>query len=74
MGRGEVAKTGREKILDWLYGEIRRAKTSDLHRAAAFLEWAYHVRKGSRQQRTSARAAQSNAWRKKVDDPGRWDV
>jgi hypothetical protein len=72
--RSQVALTGREKVLRWLQAEIRRAKTSDLHRAAAFLEWAYQIRKGSRQQRTGARVAQSNAWRRKVDEPGHWGL
>lgn len=54
--------------------EIRLAKTSDLHRMAAFLEFARRVRKGSRQQRTGARLAQSNSWRKDVDEDVRWRV
>lgn len=54
--------------------EIRAAKTSDLQRAAAFLEWARGIRKGSRQQRSSARVAQSNSWRKGVDEDVRWRV
>lgn len=74
MGRGQVAQTGREIVLRWLYAEIRKAKTSDLQRAAAFLQWAYDIRKGSRKQRTGARVAQANAWRKHTDEPGRWDV
>lgn len=74
MGRGQVAQTGRDIVLRWLHAEIRRAKTSDLQRAAAFLEWAYGIRKGSRKQRTGARVAQANAWRKHVDNAGRWEV
>lgn len=54
--------------------EIRAAKTADLHRAAAFLEWARGIRKGCTKQRSSARAAQSNAWQKGVDDDVRWRV
>ena len=54
--------------------EVRQAKTADLHRAAAFLEWARGIRKGCSRQRNGARAAQSNAWRKKVDDDVRWGV
>ena len=52
--------------------EIRAAKTADLQRAAAFLEWARDVRKGCSKQRSGARVAQSNAWRKQVDDDVRW--
>ncbi len=54
--------------------EIRAAKTSDLHRMAAFLEFARRVRKGSKQQRSSARLAQSNSWRRDVDEDVRWRV
>lgn len=54
--------------------EIRYAKTSDLHRAAAFLEWARDIRKGCTKQRSSARVAQSNAWRKGLDEDMRWRV
>ncbi len=68
------SRTGREIVMEWLMKEIRYAKTSDLHRAAAFLEWARDVRKGCTKQRSSARVAQSNAWRKEVDDDVRWRV
>lgn len=51
---------------------IRTATTADLQRAAQFLEFAYQVRKGCNKQRAGARAAQANAWRKKVDDDIRW--
>jgi hypothetical protein len=54
--------------------EVRQAKTADLHRMAAFLEWARQIRGGSRQKRNGARFAQSNSWRKKVDDDVRWGV
>jgi hypothetical protein len=57
-----------------LMREVRQAKTADLHRAAAFLEWARGIRKGCSRQRSGARTAQSNAWRKKVDDDVRWGV
>lgn len=67
-----MAKTGREITLERLYAAIRQAKTADLHRAADFLEWAFQVRKGCRQQRTGARNAQANAWRKQVDTDVRW--
>ena len=65
-------KTGRELVLDWLNREIRAARTADLQRAAAFLEWARAIRKGCSKQRGGARVAQANAWRKKVDDDLRW--
>lgn len=68
------SRTGREIVMEWLMREIRAAKTSDLQRAAAFLEWARGIRKGSRQQRSSARVAQSNSWRKGVDEDVRWRV
>jgi hypothetical protein len=67
-------KTGRELVLDWLNREIRAARTADLQRAAAFLEWARAIRKGCSKQRGGARVAQSNAWRKNVDDDVRWHV
>lgn len=67
-----MGKTGREIELERLYAAIRRAKTADLHRAAAFLEWAYEVRRGCRVQRNAARKAQATAWQKKVDDPIGW--
>jgi hypothetical protein len=69
-----LPRTGRELVMEWLMREIRMAKTSDLHRMAAFLEWARQIRKGSRQQRNTARFAQSNSWRKKVDEDVRWRV
>lgn len=68
------ARTGRELVMAWLMREVRQAKTADLHRMAAFLEFARQVRGGSRQKRTGARLAQSNSWRKKVDDDVRWGV
>ena len=65
-------KTGRELVLDWLNREIRAARTADLQRATAFLEWARAIRKGCSKQRGGARVAQANAWRKKVDEDVRW--
>ena len=67
-----LARTGRELVLEWLQREVRLAKTADLQRAAAFLEWARQVRKGCAKQRGGARVAQSNAWRKRVDKDVRW--
>ena len=66
------ARTGRELVTEWLMREIRMAKTADLQRAAAFLEWARGIRKGCAKQRGGARVAQSNAWRKRVDEDVRW--
>jgi len=66
------ARTGRELVLEWLNREIRAAKTADLQRAAAFLQWARDVRKGCAKQRDGARVAQANAWRKRVDEDVRW--
>jgi len=67
-----MSRTGREMMLEWLYKEIRLAKTADLQRAAAFLEWARGIRKGCSKQRGGARVAQANAWRKRVDGDLRW--
>ena len=67
-----MSRTGREMMLEWLYKEIRLAKTADLQRAAAFLQWARGIRKGCSKQRGGARVAQANAWRKRVDGDVRW--
>lgn len=67
------ARTGRQIILDWLYEEIRQAKTADLQRAAGFLAWARELRKGCTTARRSSRKAQLSTWRKKVDKDVRWD-
>ena len=67
-----MSRTGREMMLEWLYKEIRLAKTADLQRAAAFLHWARGSRKGCSKQRGGARVAQANAWRKNVDGDVRW--
>ena len=67
-----MSRTGREMMLEWLYKEIRLAKTADLQRAAAFLQWARGIRKGCSKQRGGARVAQANAWRKGVDQDIRW--
>ena len=67
-----MSRTGREIMLEWLYKEIRLAKTADLQRAAAFLQWARGIRKGCSKQRGGARMAQANAWRKGEDRDVRW--
>lgn len=67
-----MSRTGREIVLEWLHKEIRMARTADLQRAAAFLEWARDIRKGCSRQRGGARVSQSNAWRKRVDKDLRW--
>ena len=64
--------TGRQLILKWLQDEVRQASLADLQRAAAFLEFARQVRKGSAAQRSANRRLQSSAWRKYADDPARW--
>jgi hypothetical protein len=66
------ARTGRQIILDWLYEEMRQAKTADLHRMAGFLAWAREIRKGCDRNRRTSRKAQLGAWRKKVDQDVRW--
>ena len=48
------------------------SKISDLHRAVLFLQRAREVRAGCRQQRTSSRAEQAVAWKKKTDPPATW--
>jgi hypothetical protein len=67
-----MSRTGRQIVLEWLYREIHAARTADLQRAAAFLEWARGIRKGCSKQRGGARVAQANAWRKRVDGDLRW--
>ena len=67
-----MSRTGRQIVLEWLNKEIRMARTADLQRAAAFLEWARGIRKGCSKQRGGARVAQANAWRKGVDRDVRW--
>ena len=67
-----MSRTGRELVLAWLYKEIKAARTADLQRAAAFLQWAKEVRKGCSKQRGGARVAQANAWRRNVDGDVRW--
>lgn len=65
-------RSGREIIMAWLQDEIRRASLADLQRAAAFLEFAREVRSGCAKQRASSRRAQSNGWRRHVDQALRW--
>jgi len=66
------ARTGRQIVLDWLYEEIRQAKTADLQRMAGFLAWAREIRNGCDRNRRTSRKAQLGAWRKKVDPDVRW--
>jgi hypothetical protein len=65
-------RTGRQIVLDWLYAEIRQARTADLQRMAGFLAWAREIRKGCTATRRTSRKAQLGAWRKKVDEDVRW--
>jgi hypothetical protein len=67
-----LVRTGREIMVAWLQDEMRQASVADLQRAAEFLEFARMVRKGCAKQRSGARRAQSNAWRKFVDPAMRW--
>ena len=67
-----MSRTGREMMLEWLYKEIRLAKTAAFERAAAFLSWRRGIGKGCSTQRGGARVAQANAWRKGVDRDVRW--
>lgn len=59
-------------MMQRLIDEAKQSKIADIHRAVLFLERAREVRSGCREQRTSARAAQGTAWKKKVDQPARW--
>lgn len=68
----KVSRTGREIVLERLHAAMRRATTADLQRAAMFLEWAWDVRRGCSRQRSGARKAQGEAWKKKVDEDVRW--
>jgi len=67
-----INRTGRQIVMERLQLAIRSATTADLQRAAQFLEFAQEVRSGCTKQRTGARKAQANAWRKRVDDDIRW--
>ena len=55
-----------------LIEEAGTSKISDIHRAVLFLQRAREVRAGCRQQRTSSRAEQAVAWKKKTDSPATW--
>jgi len=65
-------RTGRQIIMARLQQAVAKSTTADLQRAAQLLEFAYDVRKGCSKQRAGARKAQSQAWKKHVDDDLRW--
>jgi len=65
-------RTGRQIIMARLQQAVAKSTTADLQRAAQLLEFAYDVRKGCSKQRAGARKAQSQAWKKNVDDDLRW--
>jgi len=67
-----LPKSGRQMMLDRLYLAVRSATTADVQRAAMLLEGAKKIRAGSSRQRSSARSAQTTAWKKKVDDSISW--
>ena len=67
------ARTGRQIVLDWLYAEIRQARTADLQRMAGFLQWARKIRSGCTDKRSSSRRKQLSGWRRKVDPDVRWE-
>ena len=67
-----LPKSGRQLMLDRLYAAVRSATTADIQRAAMLLEGAKKIRAGSSRQRSSARSAQANSWKKKVDDSISW--
>jgi hypothetical protein len=64
--------TGRQIMVRYLQAEIVQATTADLQRAADFLAWAREVRSGCSQQRSSAKKAQRDAWRRHVDPSVLW--
>ena len=65
-------KSARLLIMERLNSEIVKAQTSDLQRAADFLEGARKVRAGSKKQRRLSREAHREAYLKKVDRPFSW--
>ena len=67
-----LPKSGRQLMLDRLYEAVRSAATADIQRAAMLLEGAKKIRTGSSRQRSSARSAHANSWKKKVDDSISW--
>jgi hypothetical protein len=64
--------TGRQIMVRYLQAEMVQATTADLQRAADFLAWAREVRSGCARQRSSAKRAQREAWRKYVDPSVLW--
>ena len=64
--------TPRQDLMAQLIAEAKNSKLSDVMRAVIFLQRARDVRKGCRVQRNAAKAAQSTAWEKKVDQPATW--
>jgi len=67
-----MPRTGRQIVMERLNGAIQNATTGDLQRAAMFLEGARKIRAGCTDQRTQARRAQANSWKKTVDSPATW--
>tara|TARA_R100001443_G_scaffold16200_1_gene26134 strand:- start:1185 stop:1394 length:210 start_codon:yes stop_codon:yes gene_type:complete len=65
-------KSARLIIMERLNSEIIKAQTSDLQRAADFLEGARKVRAGSKKQRRLSREAHKEAYYRKVDNPLSW--
>jgi hypothetical protein len=65
-------KSARLIVMERLNKEIIKAQTSDLHRAADFLEGAREVRAGSKKQRRLSREAHRESYLRKVDRPLSW--
>lgn len=53
-----AALTGRQVAMVRLTRAIAKSSAADLMRAADFLDWAYEVRRGCREQRRQARQRQ----------------
>ena len=67
-----MEKSARQKVMEYLNDEIRKAMTADLHRAADFLHKAREVRSGSKKQRRISRENQKAAVLRRVDRPITW--
>tara|TARA_R100000458_G_C8045014_1_gene94690 strand:- start:40 stop:249 length:210 start_codon:yes stop_codon:yes gene_type:complete len=65
-------KSARLIVMERLNKEIIKAQTSDLQRAADFLEGAREVRAGSKKQRRLSREAHRESYLRKVDRPISW--
>ncbi len=70
-----ASQTGRALAMEKLLEACKSSWTSDIYRAALFLERAEEVRSGCRQQRTQSRTRQSQGAKRKaakLDQPLNW--